>query len=430
MNNKIAAAMLAVATVIAVVAVGSNLSPNVSSSAAAAIPPAINMHASAAPAGAAGLKTVQIVDPMFNMVANTMSIPNDWQFEGTILHGPGCGGGDYNGTAFRAYSKDMRYGIQLLPSVPFVWADDSRALPKGPACKALQPLSAADYGKFISLRIRPNSVIDSVEADPYESDFQADIVKMNQSLARMCAQQRGTAMRGNQPPSCPSYKGESKIVEIHYDLNGHPEEEYLTVQMLVETQPTTISAPATTRGQVFQILTRNVIISSATVTALRAPRGEMKSAFPKYASITKSFNVNQDYLAKFTAFEQNQTNRRIAASWQTFHSMMQQSDEQMAQMRANAQQEIKNMQAQGDARRDQFEQNMADRSGHARDVSDYLLDQQYYVNPTTGQTSTEGNGYNHTFSDGGKGVVQTNDPNYNPNGKISGNWTELQPIHH
>ena len=76
---------------------------------------------------------------------------------------------------------------------------------------------------------------------------------------------------------------------------------------------------------------------------------------------------------------------------------------------------------------------MAQRSAHAADVSDYLLDQQLFVNPTTGQTQTQSNQYNHTFSNGsgaGSAVVQTNDPNANPNGVLQGNWTELQPIHH
>jgi hypothetical protein len=76
---------------------------------------------------------------------------------------------------------------------------------------------------------------------------------------------------------------------------------------------------------------------------------------------------------------------------------------------------------------------MAQRDAHTRDVCDYLLDQQLYLNPTTGQTQTQSNQYNHTYSNGsgpGSSVVQSNSPNSSTQGVLAGNWTELQPIHH
>jgi hypothetical protein len=203
----------------------------------------------------------------------------------------------------------------------------------------------------------------------------------------------------------------------------------LEIQMTVEDQPVSIQAAPQRPGQVFQILKKDVMISNFTVTGTRAPQGQLKASLPAYMGIIKSFQVDPNYLAKFTAFENNKTNRQIAASWQTFHSIMQQSDQQMAQMRANAQQAIKDSEARSDARQQQFNATEAAKSGHAQDVSDYLLDQQYYVNPTTGQTTTQSNAYNHTYSNGsgpGSAILQTN----SPNAPAQGNWTELQPIKH
>jgi hypothetical protein len=38
-------------------------------------------------------KEVEVRDPFYNnMVAYTMTIPKDWVFEGTVLHGPACNG--------------------------------------------------------------------------------------------------------------------------------------------------------------------------------------------------------------------------------------------------------------------------------------------------------------------------------------------------
>ena len=384
--------------------------------------------AAPAPDGLGPMKTVQIIDPMFNMAAYTGQVPQNWNFEGTILHGPGCMS-EYTGTVLRAYSKDLLYGIQTLPPTEFVWADDQRVLPKGPACKDLQPISAADYGKFISIRIRPGAVVDSVEPTPDEAEFEASLKKMNQNMAAECAQEARTAMRGGLPPACPSYKGDSKLLHLHYDLNGHPEEEYLQVQIIIENTPTTIPAPPGPHGPSFQSLRRSQIVSNVYVSGSRAPQGQLKSYWPMYRAMGKTFQIKDDYKAAYSSYIQNKTNRQIAASWKTFHSMMQKSDEQMAQMRASAQQQVQQMQAQSDARNAQFNSDMAARSAHAADVSDYLLDQQYYVNPTTGQTQTQSNAYNHTFSNG-SAVVQTNDPNFNPNGVIQGNWTELEPIHH
>jgi len=263
-------------------------------------------------------------------------------------------------------------------------------------------------------------VIDSVETPTDEAEFLAGVEQNNQAMARQCAAQRAGA--------CPKYRGDTKVLHIHYNLNGQPEEEYLHIEMTVEDQPTSIQAPPQRPEQVFQILSRDLFISNFSVTAQRAPQGQLKTYFLAYVDILKSFKVDQNYLAKFTAFENDKTNRNIVNSWQTFHSIMQQSDQQMAQMRQNAQQAIKDSEARTDTRQQQFNSTEAAKSGHARDVSDYLLDQQYYVNPTTGMTTTQSNAYNHTYSNGGGGIVQTN--NSNPNGVIPGNWTELQPTKH
>jgi hypothetical protein len=368
------------------------------------------------------MKTVEINDPMFNMPVGSLSIPKDWNFEGTVLHGPGCQG-LLTDVVYRIYSPDMLYGIQQIPTASFYWADDARARPHAATCKLLQPVSAENYGRLIAVRIRPGAVVDSVVVDPSNATLQASLEKNTQALATQAA---SMGMRNHAKMS-----GEVKQLHIHYDLSGHPEEELLRVAMTVTDQPvsTIVSKP----GQVMQTAWESMIVSSPSVTGTRAPKGQMASHGDVLDAIVKSYKPNPAWAPAVAKYMQDATNRSIQASWAITNSILQKGAQEQAQRTQQAQAFIQNMQQQGDARRDEFNASMAQRSGHAADVSDYLLDQQLFVNPTTGQTQTQSNQYNHTFSNGsgaGSAVVQTNDPNANPNGVLQGNWTELQPIHH
>jgi hypothetical protein len=368
------------------------------------------------------MKTVEITDPMFNMAVGSFSIPKDWDFEGTVLHGPGCQGLT-TVVVYRAYSPDLLYGVQAIPATDFYWADDPRARPHVPACKLLQPVSAGDYGTLIAARIRPGAVVDSVGDAPSNAAFQASLAKSTQALA---AQASSMGMRNHA-----TMTGDIKQLNIHYDLNGHAEEELLGIRMTVTRQPTSVivSKP----GQVMQTAWEELIVSSPGITGARAPQGQLHAHSAMLQAVFDSYKPNPQWAPAVAAYMQNASNRAIAASWAVTNSILQKGAQEQAQRTQQAQAFIQNMQQQGDARRDQFNANMAQRSAHAADVSDYLLDQQLFVNPTTGQTQTQSNQYNHTYSNGtgpGSAVVQSNSPNSNPNGVLQGNWTELQPIHH
>lgn len=432
MKAKLALPIFVVSALVAVIACGSHAT---SSDAINAVGTASGVAGSAA-ADFGPMTTVNIIDPMFNMVAYTVSIPKSWRFEGTVLHGPGCLTG-LSEVVFRAYSPDLLYGIQSIPTSNFFWADDKRAIPAGPACKILPPMSAADYGKLIAIKMRPDSVVDSVEASPNEAAYQANLNQSNQMLAAQAASV------GNRNPI--TSKGELKRLHIHYVFNGHPEEEWLDVAMSVADQPTSVivSQP----GRAMQTAIKHRIASSPLVSGSRAPLGQYQAHAEAMKAIGMSFKANPDYNARYAAYMQDNTNKSIATSWAVTNSILKIGQQEQAQRTQNAQAFIQNMQKQGDERNAQFAANQAQksanvagfnaneaqRSAHAADVSDYLLDQQLYVNPSTGQKQMQSNQYSYTYSDGsgpGSSVVQTNSPNSNPNGVLVGNWTELQPIHH
>ena len=298
-------------------------------------------------------------------------------------------------------------------------------------------MSADDYGRLIAVTARPGAVVDSIETSAANANFQKGLAQTVKNLDQQAA---AKGFRNQM-----TMKGEAKWVHIHYDLNGHPEEEILNVALSVTTEP--VSVIVSRPGQVMQTEMKPLYVSEPKVSGARAPRGQLMAHKDAFAAIGNSFKANPEYLDRYAKFMQDRTNQAINASWAVTNSMLKEGQAEQAQRTANAQAFISNMQKQGDARNAAFAQHEADRSagvagfnaqedarsGHARDVSDYLLDQQLYVNPTTGQTQTQSNQYDHTYSNGsgpGSVVIQANGPNTNPQGVITGNWTELQPIHH
>ncbi|HUJ32679.1 MAG TPA: hypothetical protein VLY23_15465 [Candidatus Acidoferrum sp.] len=387
-------------------------------------------------AGFGATKQVEIVDPFFNnAVAYTLTIPEDWVFEGTVLHGPGCMV-DYTSVVYRAYSPDMQFGVQVAPTQTWYWADNPSARPTGQVCKYLPAISAANYAAFFAARMRPDAQLDGAEQSPDVDDFFARIEENNQ---KGLAQAQAT----NAQPSMHD-SGDAARLRIHYDWEGRSEEEWLDVRVLnrdiarfMMVYPEGGGPGRVGRSQ-FQILT-------VALTGYRAPKGKLDRYGAALAAIAKSLAQDPDYKAAADGHVWDQLRRQAAASAQITHTIVQASEEQMRINAENAQAQIANIQRQGQEFRDNMEREgeirhqnvMAQidaQTAHARDVQDYLLDQQYYVNPDTGETATLGGRYNHAYANGpassnSTAYLQT-DGAYNPNGILGFNWTELQPIHH
>ena len=63
----------------------------------------------------------------------------------------------------------------------------------------------------------------------------------------------------------------------------------------------------------------------------------------------------------------------------------------------------------------------------AQDWCDYALDRQTVTGP--GGTVKVSSAYNQTWTNGSGQYYQTNDPNANPNGVLSGTWTQTTQVH-
>jgi hypothetical protein len=53
---------------------------------------------------------------------------------------------------------------------------------------------------------------------------------------------------------------------------------------------------------------------------------------------------------------------------------------------------------------------------------------QTFRDPSSGATYELSNQYDHAWLNGSNQYVMSDDPNFNPNGKVTGDWTSLQPV--
>jgi hypothetical protein len=388
-------------------------------------------------------RQVEIFDPLLNMVAFTLNIPKDWLFEGTILHGPICGGGDFSSVVYRTSSPDTQYGVQVAPNQFWVWAENRQSVPDGALCKYLPPMSAIDYANLYAARMRPAAVVDASGPGLNAEEFYASLEKKNENGR--------THTVGSIPPWYDT--GDVARIRVHYDWQGHAEEEWITAAMdysdrtrnvFVYRQPVRLA---------------HYLATNTNLVGCRAPKGRLDQYDAALFAIAHSLTRSPQYEQAWDAHEWDVVRRNIAAGWQLTHSLINNMNQQAAISRQNTQnfmdnltrqnqQFIANMNQQAEIRHQNamaqinaqgaqakgFISQMDSRTAHTRDVQDYVLDQQYYVNPSTGETQTLSGRANHAWTNGpatsnATSTVQTNG-NFNPNGNLTGNWTELQPINH
>jgi len=379
------------------------------SSGAAGDPPA---------AASAGTKKVEIRDPnMHNMVAYTLVIPANWNFQGAVLLDPSCGATP-NTVVYRVWSDDLRYGVQRMPEVNWFTPSDPR-IPQGSKCKVMEALSAVQYAGMVMPVLRPNSQLISTTTAPQAAGLAENAKQMEQNIGAMAA-------RFNQPP--PKYGSDAKELRIQYNLGSQPEEEFLQVMESTGDTPSTIivSKP----GQILKTQYAANVRTTAWIVAERAPKGQLDASRAKLEAIRTSLTVNPEWDKAMGDLIRQQGQAMIAQSWRTFNANYKANQDAYNARFAQGQQFIANMQAQGDKRNADFAAYEDGRTRATADKVDQILDRQYYVDPSNGQTSPISTTYTNNWSNGGGDAILTNIQGYDPNGYVQGNWTQLQPIKH
>jgi hypothetical protein len=211
-------------------------------------------------------------------------------------------------------------------------------------------------------------------------------------------------------------------------MGNQPEEEFLQVMEQVNETPT--SAIVSRPGQVLRTAWVMKRKTDTWIVAERAPKGQLDAARAQLEAIRTSLRESPEWDKKMVEWLQDRTNAVIRQGWAITNASLKVSAERYAALRAKGEAFNDNMRAQGDKRLAEAAELRDARGRRTADKVDYLLDQQYYVNPSNGRTSTISTTYTNNWQNGLGDKVLTNIQGYDPNGEVPGNWTQLQPIKH
>ncbi len=370
------------------------------------IPAAQSPARAAAPHSSGQMKTVEVIDPFFGQRAFTMTIPADWNFEGTVFRGRNGAGPEL---VYRASSPDGLTGVQRLPRYDWEWSDDpayQRALQTSQT-KAMKPMPAGEFVKQVVLPdARPRAQASAIQPIP---DLSEKLAEQDRHRNEMLANLAATA---HMPAS--HLTSNAERVRIQYDFGGHAEEEWIAAVTSTQDFP---SMPSRVRSmRAFPAHS----ICQAWVTGARAPKGQLDASDNRLIAIIRSASPDPAWQQKEDAFVLKQTQIQMAQAQQQGQALqaqiMRQSQAALANQRAIFDRSMNSARAMSEA-------------GHqsAMATAEHMGDVQPMVDPVTGRTGQVSNQYNYSYANGDGSVVQTNSPTSNPNAQLRGNWTRLQP---
>jgi hypothetical protein len=359
----------------------------------------------ASPAGAQSLTTVSITDPAYGIKAFDISIPAGWKFEGTVLPGPECSRVPM--PVFRAYSPDGLTEMRLLPAFNWTFHPALKGFRPVSGCMAYTgPMSAADFLKHYVELVASNGM-HVVGPMDIGAAYQQRVAGVAQNMNRIAPNIHGSA--------------EAAAVRIE-TVNGT----FIIEQRLrayVECRTAT-SGPDTNGGG-----------CSAHVDVERAPKGKLDAVCGLVDAHDLVRTPHED--AWLQRVQQTLTQRAredqasLTRQQQASQAMLKkQFDDFMATSQRNHEAFMAQQESSFRSSMNSANAAMNARTTAASDWVDYALDQQTVVGQ--GGLAKVSSSYAHTWSSTVGNQTQwfqTNDPNANPNGILSGNWTQDAKVH-
>jgi hypothetical protein len=359
----------------------------------------------AAPAGAQSLTTVAITDPAYGIKAFDITIPAGWKFDGTVLPGPECSRVPM--PVFRAYSVDGLTEMRLLPAFNWTFHPSLKGFRPVNGCLAYTgPMSADDFLKHYVEMVAGNG-IHVVGPMAVGAAYQQRVAGVAQNMSRIAANVRGSA--------------DSAAVRVE-TVNGT----FIIEQRLrayVECRVAT-SGPDVNGGG-----------CSAHVDVERAPKGKLDALCSVVDAHDLVRTPNEDAwlqrVQQTLAQRAREDQARLTGQEQAGQAMLKkQFDDFMATSQHNHAAFMAQQESSFHSSMNSANAAMNARTTAASDWVDYALDQQTVVGQ--GGVAKVSSSYTHTWSSTVGNQTQwfqTNDPNANPNGALTGNWTEDTKVH-
>ncbi len=389
----------------------SSLTPGSNTPAAATPAAKPSNGADAAPKVAAGgtasgsylrMKQAQVIahveDPALGgkveLPAMDMLIPSAWNFKGSVAGNTteGCFS-DIHAVAWEATSADGSLAFQGAPNDSWQYTDDPAELHKltdphrralglqGKPCTVKKPMKAEEYFRQNVFSAFPSgSTVVSVEPFP----------ELNQMARKRLGLPPDDAGNGG------SARTDAIRARVEFQKDGKTLEDWVALVVV-----TRIFRQG--RGAFYDC-------HAIDVMALRAPKGQLEANEKLFKVMISSVRPEPKWQAYSNGFiaKLYQAEAQKEASIDAMVAAFQQHvAETIMGVTANAERGAQNS-AFG------FDQNI-------RGV-------QTFRDPTTGYTMEFSNLYDHAWLNGTNEYIMSDDPNFNPNGQLSGNWNQLQVV--
>jgi Cysteine rich repeat len=338
--------------------------------------------------------TVTIDQDPTKKPAIEMLIPVAWDLKGKILPF-GFKGGCYSDTytsAWQAAGPDQGAVFAGAPNYSWQYTDDPQEMRvltdpnrrehdgENKVCPVSKPLTAEQYFRQNLIAILPTgTTILSVEPFP--------------ALTEVARQQAGLT------PNDTNDKGtrvDAIRARVEFQDNGKPFEAWVVTAVIMRTYPVG-------RGSLYDMRAIDSM-------SFRAPKGQLDANDKLFQVMMASVHLTPEW----SAF----VNRTIAG----YYQIQAKKEAAIDQNRANLQNEITQtyMQMSANAAR------ASDQGFRAADQG--IRGVQTFRDPSTGNTMELSSQYGHAWLNGNNEYVMSDDPNFNPNSQLSGNWNQLQAV--
>jgi hypothetical protein len=295
--------------------------------------------------------------------------------------------------AWEAKSADSSIAFQGAPDSSWQYADDPAALHRltdpsrrqinaqGKPCPVKKPMKAEDYFRQNVLTLFPSgSTVVSVEPFP--------------ELNQIARKQLGL------PPDDTGKAGNSQTeairARVEFQKDGQAMEDWVALVVLTRTYPQG-------RGAFYDC-------HAIDFMALRAPKGKLDANDKLFKVMVSSLRPEQkwqDWSNGFLAWRYQVEAQKEAAIDAIIANFQNQVAQTLSEVTANQQRGSLNA---------------------AYGADQGIRGVQTFRNPATGATMELSNLYDHAWLNGSNEYVMSDDPNFNPNGQLNGDWNQLQVV--
>jgi len=349
------------------------------------------------------MKQVKLIDQGIGngRTAYDLLVPNTWDFKGWVNVNVAEGGclGDFFSAVAIANSPDKTVEFEMLPKYTFQYADDPAIRQqmqvqnqrdigvKLKACPIRPPIKAEEFLRkdIVELCSKPWRNINVVSAEPYP--------ELEETVRHQL---------GMPPASAAGNAGNTRIdaarVRITFDdKDGKPSEAWMAAATVVNI------IPGVGRGAGYDWHAVNVMI-------FFAPKGQLDSNDKLFKLITSSIRPDLGW--------EKMSNGVIADLYAKKQAELQKQAQIIAALRAHV----------ADVLNQVTMNQQAGALQAANGTSQLIRQVQTFRDPSTGATYELSNQYDHAWLNGQNEYVMSDDPNFNPNGNLSGNWNQMQLV--